>query len=156
MAKSLLAPTKQQVTMPRLELLASLISVRLARFLHLQLNLNITTIHLFSDSLIALHWIHSTRPLKRFVQNRVDQIRTILATFTSADIQTKFYYVQSEINPADCATRGLSKKEAKSHIWWQGPPFLQQPPSEWPKAETDFALPPGTGSEAKYEFRAIT
>ncbi|KIH52835.1 hypothetical protein ANCDUO_17055, partial [Ancylostoma duodenale] len=156
MAKSLLAPTKQQVTMPRLELLASLISVRLARFLHSQLNLNITTIHLFSDSLIALHWLHSTRPLKRFVQNRVDPIRTILATFTSADIQTKFYYVQSEVNPADCATRGLSTKEAKNHIWWQGPPFLQQPPSEWPKAGTDFALPPGTGSEAEYEFRAIT
>ncbi|KIH57626.1 hypothetical protein ANCDUO_12180, partial [Ancylostoma duodenale] len=114
MAKSLLAPTKQQVTVPRLELLASLIS------------------------------------------NRVDQIRTILATSTSTDIRTKFYYVQSEVNPADCATRGLSTKEAKSHIWWQGPPFLQQPPSEWPKAETDFALPPGTGSEAEYEFRAIT
>ncbi|EYC14861.1 hypothetical protein Y032_0039g49 [Ancylostoma ceylanicum] len=156
MAKSLLAPSKQQVTMPRLELLASLISVRLARFLHSHLHLKITTIHLFSDSLIALHWIHSTRPLKRFVQNRVNQIRTILTYFTSADIQTKFYYVQSEVNPADCATRGLSTKEGKNHIWWQGPPFLRKPPSEWPKAETEFALPPDMGLDAEYEFRAST
>ncbi|EPB75563.1 hypothetical protein ANCCEY_05340 [Ancylostoma ceylanicum] len=94
----------------------------------------------------------SNRPLP----NRVNQIRTILTYFTSADIQTKFYYVQSEVNPADCATRGLSTKEGKNHIWWQGPPFLRKPPSEWPKAETEFALPPDMGSEAEYEFRAIT
>ncbi|KAK6750874.1 hypothetical protein RB195_002690 [Necator americanus] len=156
MAKSLLATAKLQMTMPRLELLASLISVRLARFLHHQLHLKIRTIHFFSDSKIALHWIHSSRPLKRFVQNRVNEIRTILTTFHKTDVQTKFYYVQSDSNPADCATRGLSTADAVNHIWWHGPSFLCSPQSDWPKADTDFALPQDLCPEAEHEFQALS
>ncbi|KAK6744354.1 hypothetical protein RB195_011201 [Necator americanus] len=156
MAKSLLATAKLQMTMPRLELLASLISVRLARFLHHQLHLKIRTIHFFSDSKIALHWIHSSRPLKRFVQNRVNEIRTILTTFHKTDVQTKFYYVQSDSNPADCATRGLSTADAVNHIWWHGPSFLRAPQSDWPKADTDFALPQDLCPEAEHEFQALS
>ncbi|KAK6744383.1 hypothetical protein RB195_011221 [Necator americanus] len=156
MAKSLLATVKLQMTMLRLELLASLISVRLARFLHHKLHLKIRAIHFFSDSKIALHWIHSSRLLKRFVQNRVNEIRTILTTFHKTDVQTKFYYVQSDSNPADCATRGLSTADAVNHIWWHGPSFLRSPQSDWPKADTDFALPQDLCPEAEHEFQALS
>uniref|UniRef100_A0A7I5E995 DUF1758 domain-containing protein n=1 Tax=Haemonchus contortus TaxID=6289 RepID=A0A7I5E995_HAECO len=124
MAKSHLNNPKP-VTIPRTELLAALISVRMAQFLAKHLNLPFATVHVFSDSLIALHWIHALRPYKVFVQNRVDTIRRIMAEFETQGIPVKFHYVASEENPADCATRGLATKEAENHIWWTGPQILR-------------------------------
>ncbi|EPB66635.1 Tas retrotransposon peptidase A16, partial [Ancylostoma ceylanicum] len=91
-------------------------------------------IHFFSDSQIALHWIHSSRPLKQFVRNR------------EKGISTKFHYVASEDNPADCATRGIST-DANGDIWWKGPSFLQDPPENWPNDGMDYSIPPVTTSE---------
>ncbi|XGW22581.1 hypothetical protein V3C99_005081 [Haemonchus contortus] len=152
MAKSHLNDLKP-ITIPRSELLAVLISVRLAQYIVQQLDITISAIYFFSDSLIALHWIHSTRQFKTFVQNRVNTINNILAQFHQQNIKTKFHYVTSKDNPADCATRGLSTKDAKNHIWWTGPAFLIQNPSEWPNAHLDFTLPPQGDNESEFEYR---
>ncbi|XGW18756.1 hypothetical protein V3C99_002953 [Haemonchus contortus] len=152
MAKSHLNDLKP-ITIPRSELLAVLISVRLAQYIVQQLDITISAIYFFSNSPIALHWIHSTRQFKTFVQNRVNTINNILAQFHQQNIKTKFHYVTSKDNPADCATRGLSTKDAKNHIWWTGPAFLIQNPSEWPNAHLDFTLPPQGDNGSEFEYR---
>ncbi|KIH52989.1 ubiquinone biosynthesis protein COQ7 [Ancylostoma duodenale] len=152
MAKSRLGEV-QPLTMPRMERLAALISARLVRFIHSQLHRPIAAVHFFSDSQIALHWIHSSRPLKRFVNNRVVEIRSIVSALQSSGTHVKFYYVQPEQNPADCASRGLSTKFARNHIWWCGPSLLLLPSSEWPNADCKFNLPPDISPEVEDEFQ---
>nr|CDJ95855.1 Retrotransposon domain containing protein [Haemonchus contortus] len=152
MAKSHLNDFKP-ITIPRSEILAVLISVRLAQYVVNQLDINISSIYVFSDSQIALHWIHSSRQFKTFVQNRVKAIKDIVASFRQRNITTKFYYVASQDNPADCATRGLSTKDSQGHIWWSGPSFLRLPPSQWP-TKSDFSLPPGSEKDCGSEYQA--
>ncbi|KAK5980456.1 hypothetical protein GCK32_021508 [Trichostrongylus colubriformis] len=101
------------ITIPRAELLAILISTRLAHYIVQQLDMSVSAIHLFSDPQIALHWIHSSHQFKTFVRNGVDSIKKITMSFRSQGISSKFYYVASEINPAEYATRGLSTKKRR-------------------------------------------
>ncbi|EPB78207.1 integrase core domain protein [Ancylostoma ceylanicum] len=68
----------------------------------------------------------------------------------------KFYYVQSDQNPADCASRGLPTRSAQNHIWWCGPSFLVLPSSQWPKANCEFNLPPDVSPEVENEFQTLT
>uniref|UniRef100_A0A7I4YY06 Integrase catalytic domain-containing protein n=1 Tax=Haemonchus contortus TaxID=6289 RepID=A0A7I4YY06_HAECO len=153
MAKSLLGP-RNPITMPRMELLATLISLRLVRFVHTQLRFNISAVHVFSDSQIVLHWIHSTRSLRTFVRNRIMEIRAIVDKFRDAHIPLRFYYVQSQYNPADCASRGIPTSHARHHIWWSGPSFLRLPSSRWPGSQ-DFATPPANDNEVQDEYQTL-
>ena len=60
--------------------------------------------NLYCDSQIVLHWLASSdikQPV--FVSNRINQIRETLN-----DIDTYWYYVETQLNPADLATRGIS------------------------------------------------
>ena len=42
-------------------------------------------------------------------------------------------YVSGTENPADCASRGLFPTDILTHnLWWEGPPWLKNTPSEWP------------------------
>ncbi|XGW04223.1 hypothetical protein V3C99_015406 [Haemonchus contortus] len=153
MAKSLLGP-RNPITMPRMELLDTLISLRLVRFVHTQLRLNISAVHVFSDSQIVLHWIHSTRSLRTFVRNRIMEIRDIVDKFRDAHIPLRFYYVQSQHNPADCASRGIPTSHARHHIWWSGPSFLRSPSSRWPGSQ-DFTTPPVNDNEVQDEYQTL-
>ncbi|KAK6031076.1 Pao retrotransposon peptidase [Ostertagia ostertagi] len=146
MAKARVAPL-DEVTIPRLELMACLSAVLLAQFLYKELKTPIKTIRFFSDSHIALYWIHSSRPLKTFVANRVKKIRTLLPPF---------HYINTDLNPADCATRGLSAREISEHIWWKGPPHICLPPSQWPDSEVDFAVLPSSVLETDLEYKETT
>ncbi|KIH51378.1 integrase core domain protein [Ancylostoma duodenale] len=145
MAKSRLNPMKE-MTMPRLELLATLISVRLARFMQTQIDLKISAVHIFSDSQIVLHWLHSNKSLPLFVSNKVKLIRAILDRLAKDKITPKLHYVQSSDNPADYATRGISPDDANSHKWWHGPKFLSLNPNDWPFAKLDFTVAPEASS----------
>ena len=74
-SKSRVAPMKTQ-TIPRLELLACLITARLMAQVHEALKdvLRVDSRYCWSDSSIALAWIQSTsKEYKPFVQNRVKQ-----------------------------------------------------------------------------------
>ncbi|XGW33956.1 hypothetical protein V3C99_018025 [Haemonchus contortus] len=153
MAKSLLGP-RNPITMPRMELLATLISLRLVHFVHTQLRLNISAVHVFSDSQIVLHWIHSMRSLRTFVRNRIMEIRAFVDKFRDAHIPLRFYYVQSQYNPADCASRGIPTSHARHHIWWSGPSFLRLSSSRWPGSQ-DFATPPANDDEVQDEYQTL-
>ncbi|TKR73197.1 hypothetical protein L596_020535 [Steinernema carpocapsae] len=90
---------------------------------------------LMTDSEITLGWIRQPEaPNKQgtFVENRWRIIRAIQAKMNQNLLQLWTGYVRTDVNPADCATRGLTKKELVDHPWWTGPTYLTQPWSDWP------------------------
>ncbi|XP_074107213.1 uncharacterized protein LOC141532660 [Cotesia typhae] len=125
-SKTKVAPLKQ-LTIPRLELTAAHMLAKLIAHCQSILKLNNVPTYLWTDSAIALTWIqsHPSR-WKDFVRNRVSQIQDLIP-----DGHWKF--VPGLENPADCATRGLTTLQLKSHqLWWTGPPWLLQDSSSWP------------------------
>ncbi|KAK5983127.1 hypothetical protein GCK32_006562 [Trichostrongylus colubriformis] len=49
-------------------------------------------------------------------------------------VSVTFGYINTDTNPADCATRGLSKDSFAAHPWWNDPRFLIgcQDQNHWP------------------------
>ena len=127
MAKSRLAPIKQ-LTIPRLELTAATLAVRLDHMIRRELNLPIHSSTFWTDSTCVLQYVISEdRRFHTFVENRVSTIRE-----GSSPMQWR--YVDSQSNPADECSRGLSADEMLSQQRWsQGPAFLMQEESTWPK-----------------------
>ncbi|KAK6757393.1 hypothetical protein RB195_015301 [Necator americanus] len=80
--------------------------------------------------------------------SRTDTLLIPLKT-VSANVYSK----RTALTASDCATRGLSTADA---VWWHGPSFLCSPQSDWPKADTDFALPQDLCPEAEHEFQALS
>ncbi|VDO05858.1 unnamed protein product [Haemonchus placei] len=134
--KRKLKPLKEKgkhLTIPRLELLALLIGVRLTNFVFKEISLNIGNIRIYSDSQIALHWLQSQSKNGTFVDNRFKEIREKMDSWKDSGISVPLHHIPSELNPADYATRGLTKDQLREHVWWNGPAFLTLPYSKWPK-----------------------
>ncbi|KAL6726667.1 hypothetical protein Aduo_008613 [Ancylostoma duodenale] len=129
MSKSKLA-SPDPTTIPRMELLACYLAAKMTRFLRSELKIHLYSINFLSDSQIALYWIHSQKPLKSFVENRVKYIRNALDSFTSTKTASRFFYVNTDANLADYATRGLTANELSTSSWWSGPSFICSPPSD--------------------------
>lgn len=129
MAKSRLAPLKK-MTIPRLELTAAKLAVTLKVILDRELELNITKTIIWTDSTVVLKYLrNTTKRFQRFVANRISfiQDRTTVG---------QWRYVTSEENPADHASRGVSiAKFLDLQDWFNGPKFLWQTESSWPKQE---------------------
>ena len=123
-SKARVAPIKK-LGIPRLELLAVLIGVRMLHFLQEQLQLPVEKKFLWTDNQCVLHWIMSKKPLTTFVRNRVKEITE------TKDIS--FRYVITSQNPADLASRGVSAEDLdKCELWWRGPKWLQDSEKTWP------------------------
>ncbi|KAK6019168.1 zinc knuckle, partial [Ostertagia ostertagi] len=152
-AKAKLAEMKK-TSIPRLELVGSVLAAKLVRFLRKQLNIPLNSVQILSDSQIALYWIHSNKQLKTFVSNRVKYIKEVTKELTDAKIPYKFHYVNTDSNPADCATRGLSASELKDHMWWHGPQFILDSPKKWPNTSMDFSAKATPPKEAQEEFKS--
>ena len=118
MSKGKVNPIKT-VTLPRLELLASLICARLLKFVKSSLLLESPKVYCWTDSMISLGWIKNKKGnLKPFVENRCDEIKSIT---TPED----WNHCPGEENPADLITRGLSMTELlKNPLWLKGPSFI--------------------------------
>jgi len=100
-AKARLTPTRK-LSIPKLELLAALITSRAINFIESAFRkTTITRKIMWSDS---------------YVENRVTEIRKV------PNLQVK--HVPSALNPADLARRGCSFKELPIS-WWEGPAFLR-------------------------------
>jgi hypothetical protein len=83
-SKNKLAPMKE-LSIPKLELTAVLLAARLINYVEntYKDELNITAIHVHTDSQIAVGWIKSSKTLPTYVQNRVDEIKkTVSWIFT--------------------------------------------------------------------------
>ncbi|KAK6025558.1 hypothetical protein OSTOST_08539, partial [Ostertagia ostertagi] len=153
-AKAKLAVMKK-TSIPRLELLGSVLAAKLVRFLRKQLKITLSSVQILSDSQIALYWIHSNKQLKTFVNNRVKYIKEVTQELSDANIPYKFHYVNTDSNPADCATRGLSASELSSHMWWHGPSFILNQPTKWPNTDMDFSAKTIPPKEAQEEFKSV-
>lgn len=108
-----------------MELLAILIGIRSLRFTLTHLRREVSEIHLWSDSMIALSWVNSQDIQPVFVDRRLKEIRSCP--------NCTFHFVRTAENPADVATRGATPDELSHHpLWWKGPPWLSQPSEQWP------------------------
>ena len=127
LGKSRLAPIKQ-TSIPRLELCGAVVSCRLYAMLKRELDIKIDQVIFWTDSMILLGYINNTtRRFKTFVGNRLSYIHEI----TNPE---QWRYVESTSNPADLASRGIDPGDDTSlKIWQNGPDFLQQDESTWPR-----------------------
>ena len=119
LSKARVAPLKVQ-TLPRLELLGSLMCARLLVLVRKALKLpDDLTVVCWTDSTVALSWIKSDHHRwKPFVANRVAEIQSLVSS-------SQWQHCPGELNPADLLTRGLSATElVHSEHWLHGPDFL--------------------------------
>ena len=130
-ASARVAPLEKK-TLPRLELLGSLITAQLLKCVIKCLRLpDDVSYYCWTDSMVTLGWIKGTPSRwKPWVSNRVTTIQSL--TYAN-----RWRHVAGKENPADLLTRGISAKElVKSSFWWKGPEFLLQDIKE--EAEVEF------------------
>ena len=85
------------ISIPRLELMAVLLSVRLLNFIERMFKFEFQKKYIFSDSKCVLFWLKNGKVHSIFVENRVKEI------WASKNVE--FRYVKSEENAADLGTR---------------------------------------------------
>ncbi|XP_071811289.1 uncharacterized protein [Apostichopus japonicus] len=118
MGKSRVVPLKP-ITMPRLELTAALLSVKISSHLVRELEFEDISEYFWTDSQVVLGYIQNdARRFKVFVANRVQQIR-------DHSSPEQWRYVSTTDNPADAASRGLTAVQLTCESnWFTGPSFL--------------------------------
>uniref|UniRef100_A0A1I7VVC9 Reverse transcriptase n=1 Tax=Loa loa TaxID=7209 RepID=A0A1I7VVC9_LOALO len=83
---------------PRLEMLAILIGIRAIKFVKQQLELNACPEGSLVEPKCPLYWIQNhSKPLSRFVRNRIGEIR---------EAKFSFRYIPGKHNLVDVATKG--------------------------------------------------
>lgn len=127
-AKSKVSP-KKVVSLARLELCAILVLAQLIKnvVVACQNRVVIRNIFAFSDSTVALCWVHSSpHRWNTFVANRVSKIHNDLSP-------QNLYHVSGTDNPADCLSRGLTPSQIIDHpLWFTGPRWAHLDVSQWP------------------------
>ena len=139
-AKSKLNPIKP-LTVPVLELTAAVKGFRMAEFTAEAFGVELAEFRFWSDSKCVHDWLHTpAHTLPRGTRNKV----AFLQTYTQPD---QWWFVPSNLNPADLASRGCSVKDLIDHnLWWTGPPFLMQESSYPPQFKRERWIPPQTES----------
>ena len=106
--------------------MAALVGARLAS--HLQLTISTSNVTFWSDSQIVLHWLTTTKPLKCFVRNNVEEINELTD-------RLPWRYCPTDDNPADLLTHGISAEAyLNSQLWNAGPTWLPNT-VQWPTWE---------------------
>ncbi|XP_067045816.1 uncharacterized protein [Acropora muricata] len=125
-SKSRLAHVKP-MTIPRLELSAAVLAVRIDRSLREELEFTIDKSVFWSDSTSVLQYIRNQdKRFRTFVANR-------LAVIRDGSQPTQWKYVPTSDNPADLVSRGTSVEELiHQSRWFSGPKFLWKEESSWP------------------------
>ena len=126
MGKSRNCPIKKP-TIPRLELMASVLAVRLSNIIKNELDWNIDSITFWTDSTTVLQYIkNENRRFHRFVATRPEEIHE----HTTAE---QWRHVPGALNPADDESRGLPIEAFHPECrWWSGPASLTQTADRWP------------------------
>ena len=115
--KSRVAPSKV-TTIPRLELTAALLSVKMCSMLRKELTYKVSDEVFWTDSKIVLSYLNNDcKRFHTFVANRIQQIK-------DKTIPAQWRYVRTEENPADTASRGATIPSLVKSDWYKGPKFL--------------------------------
>ncbi|XP_070549169.1 uncharacterized protein [Ptychodera flava] len=143
MGKSRVSPLKK-TTIPRMELTAAALAVRINRRLQQELDYPIDETFFWTDSMSVLRYCaNETTHFKTLVANRVTVIREGSET-------AYLRYIDTKSNPADYVSRGLTAHELlQNRIWTQGPAFLWKHEDEWPKNAVISKCIPDDDSEIK-------
>ena len=123
MGKARVSPLST-MSVPRLELTASVLAAKLDVLIRKELDLTNCTSTIWSDSTAVLQTLYNSYT---FVANRVAEIERCINV-------NCFRFVPTETNPADDATRGLSAGDlSKQSKWLHGPQFLWETKDLWPE-----------------------
>lgn len=135
MGKARVSPLKV-TTIPRLELAAAVVSVTVSNMLKEELGYCNVEEFFWTDSKVVLGYINNdARRFHTFVANRVQKIRR-------GSDPKQWFYVPTDENPADYASRGKTVDELLSSDWFTGPSFLWKGEIEVP-TEVLLELPVG-------------
>jgi len=141
--KSRLAPIKS-VSIPRLELTAATLSVRINSLILRALQIPIDSIVYWTDSTTVLRYIYNERTrFHVFVANRL----TVIHDGSSPN---QWRHISSGSNPADVASRGLDGAALTSEDkWLHGPVFLKREEDSWPRPPEGLEQPLLSDPEVK-------
>ncbi|XP_078381445.1 uncharacterized protein LOC144664208 [Oculina patagonica] len=131
MAKSRVAPIKS-VTIPRMKLSAAVLETRLERMIKQEVTVPIDSSTFWTDSTCVL----------RYIENKDKRFQTFVANSISAFLDqstaTQWRYVDTSLNPADEASRGMTVDALLSNDrWTQRPDFLTKSEESWPQRPAD-------------------
>ena len=126
---SRLVPIKS-VSIPRLELSGSAVACRLYELLSDELELKIDQVTFWNDFMIVQGYIkNDSRRLKTFVGNKLSVIHGV----SSSD---QWCHIESHMNPADIASRGIVASDKDSFsVWLNGQAFIWCDSAHWPKQQ---------------------
>jgi len=149
-SKSRLAPVKQ-MTIPRLELSAAVVSVKLDVMLRREMTLKISRSVFWTDSMIVIHYIRNeSKRFQVFVANRI-------ALIHESSEPEQWRHVDSANNPADDVSRGLSASEmVSSDRWKHGPKYLSDTEDKWPEMPTECSELTDDDKEVKKDAKSYT
>lgn len=124
-SKTKVAPAKLDAdvlavtTIPRLELSGALLLAKMMANIRSALKLDDVPFTLWTDSSVVLAWLgKSPSTLKQYVANRVQSIQQLSE-------RNQWHHIGTKLNPADCASRGITAEALLTHpLWWHGPPML--------------------------------
>jgi len=134
LSKNKVAPMKA-ITIPRLELQAAVLAVRVNDLLCKQLSIDLLSSVFWVDSELVLKYIsNDDRRFHVFVANRVSVIREL-------SHPEQWRHIAGSRNPADVITRGTTVEGLNRIKWFEGPQFLRQHKSEWNITVVDRAIP---------------
>ena len=142
--------TVKEQTFPRLELLSGLLLSKLMTSVSqaLSLELSLGEPSYFTDSKVSLYWIKGQeREWKPFVQNRINQIRSVTQPHQWAHCARKE-------NPADIPSRGIDPSGlAHNSFWLYGPTWLH---SEIPDMDDSMQMPEACKPEKRKLKKTVT
>ncbi|XP_077073702.1 uncharacterized protein LOC143724510 [Siphateles boraxobius] len=126
LGKARVAPLKPP-TIPRMELTAAALAVKVDVMLKKELQLPLSDSRFWTDSTAVLKYLANENiRFKTFVANKI-------AIILQASKVQQWSYVNTQLNPADCASRGQKVSVfMKNEVWIEGPVFLSKPEREWP------------------------
>ena len=135
LGKARVTPLKP-VTIPRLELTAAVLAVRMDKMLKAELQLQVENSFFWTDSTSVLKYIRNEdKRFHTFVANRVTAIRD------ATDV-SQWKYVNTKDNPADDASRGRKVDDlVTGSRWIEGPSFLWKPEEYWPESIMEIGIP---------------
>ena len=123
------APLKRP-TISRLELMASLMAIRISSLIRGELEIPIARVTFWTDSVTVLQYIRNeTRRFHRFVATRLEEIH-------EQTTPEQWRHIPGTLNPADDGSRELPIEAFHPGCrWWCGPDFLWQTEDQWPTRE---------------------